>query len=137
MNLEASMTHLNFEWGGDKYTWDLTKAGRCTLGYVIIFVTGYHFLHVVMGLLKDLTEARGAKAKGESIEGKKLEELEDKDGKEKRPGEKIDSKTKKKKEVNPDGDKSCPDDNKCKKGDESNQSLGIEENKKENELINK
>ena len=55
------MTHLNFEWDGDKYTWDLAKAGRCTLGYIIIFVTGYHFMHCVMRLLGDLTEAREAK----------------------------------------------------------------------------
>ena len=59
------MTHLNFQWGDDKYTWDLTKAGKCTLGYVIIFVTGYHFLHVVMRLLKDLTEGKEAKEGGE------------------------------------------------------------------------
>ena len=69
------MTHLNFEWGGDKYTWDLTKAGKCTLGYVIIFVTGYHFLHVVMGLLKDLTVAREAKAKKDNINEKEKDVL--------------------------------------------------------------
>ena len=49
------MTHLKFEWDGDMYTWDLAKAGRCTLGYVIIFVTGYHFIHVLMRLWKELS----------------------------------------------------------------------------------
>ena len=49
------MTHLKFEWDGDMYTWDLAKAGRCTLGYVIIFVTGYHFIHVLMRLWNELS----------------------------------------------------------------------------------
>ena len=50
-----TMTHLKFEWDGDMYTWDLAKVGRCTLGYVIIFVTGYHFIHVLMRLWKELS----------------------------------------------------------------------------------
>ena len=70
------MTHLNFQWGDDKYTWDLTKAGKCTLGYVIIFVTGYHFLHVVMRLLKDLTEGKEVKAQKDCTDGEEKSNIE-------------------------------------------------------------
>ena len=72
------MTHLNFEWDGDKYTWDLAKAGRCTLGYIIIFVTGYHFMHCVMRLLGDLTEARDAKTEEDSKDVSKYSDQENK-----------------------------------------------------------
>ena len=116
------MTHLNFEWDGDKYTWDLTKAGKCTLGYIIIFVTGYHFLHVVMGLLKDLTEAKEENAKKDSKDGK---EGECKGTKEKSSKKQSDAGNKKK-EYLPDVDKPPMVDDK----DKPNSNVSIEEKKK-------
>ena len=116
------MTHLNFEWGGDKYTWDLTKAGKCTLGYVIIFVTGYHFLHVVMGLLKDLTEAKEEKTKKDCNDGK---EEKSKGTKEKLSKKKSDAANKKKDAI-PDVDNNPMVDDK----DKTNSNVGIEEKKK-------
>ena len=64
------MTHLKFEWDGDMYTWDLAKAGRCTLGYVIIFVTGYHFIHVLMRLWKELSGAKNVPLNGDTSSSK-------------------------------------------------------------------
>ena len=121
------MTHLNFEWGGDKYTWDLTKAGKCTLGYVIIFVTGYHFLHVVMGLLKDLTEAREAKAKKDNINGKEKNVLVNS---KKSPDGSPTEEPKNKYSVSVDGS-SSQNDNDEKKLDKKVAARGIEEKKKE------
>ena len=116
------MTHLNFEWGGDKYTWDLTKAGKCTLGYVIIFVTGYHFLHVVMGLLKDLTETKEEKAKKDSNDGKGEAS---KGTKEKSSKKKADAGNKKK-DALPDDENPPKVDDK----DKTNSNVSIEEKKK-------
>ena len=80
------MTYLNFEWNGDKYVWDLYKAGRCTIGYIIIFVTGYHFLHVVIRLMRDLNgvSEEDCKSKNNSDENKGLLENENRQ-KQKKP----------------------------------------------------
>ena len=85
------MTHLNFEWDGDQYTWDLAKAGRCTLGYVIIFVTGYHFMHCVMRLLGDLTEARKTQSEEDNKDISKSSDKENKGSQEAALGKKNNS----------------------------------------------
>ena len=121
------MTHLNFQWGDDKYTWDLTKAGKCTLGYVIIFVTGYHFLHVVMRLLKDLTEGKEVKAQKDCTDGEEKSNIEN--------NEKISNKNTsvetKNKESQLSGDNPPPEGVGEKTVNKTLTSKGIEERKKE------
>ena len=121
------MTHLNFQWGDDKYTWDLTKAGKCTLGYVIIFVTGYHFLHVVMRLLKDLTEGKEVKAQKDCTDGEEKSNIEN--------NEKISNKNTsvetKNKESQLSDDNPPPEDIGEKTVNKTPTTKGIEERKKE------
>ena len=121
------MTHLNFQWGDDKYTWDLTKAGKCTLGYVIIFVTGYHFLHVVMRLLKDLTEGKEVKAQKDSTDGEEKSNI----GNNEKTSNKNTSVETKNKESQLSGKNPPPEDIGEKTVNITPTSKGIEERKKE------
>ena len=74
------MTYLTFEWNGDKYHWDLHKAGKCTVGYVLIFVTAYHVLHLLSALVRDMSGNGGGEEKNEKKSTKNIQQSSGNDG---------------------------------------------------------